>query len=80
MFKKCAKRFTREEAAMLDYFLAMDAENFAGNSVSTFSALLMLERRLLHDRPSWHYNGGGIPLARYVPFFVGVDEPEELAD
>lgn len=65
---------------MLDYFLAMDAARFAGNSVSTFSALLMLERQLLYGRPSWHYNGGGIPLARYVPFYVGVDEPEELAD
>ena len=37
----------RGEGALVGYHLALEAERFAGNSVSTFSALLMLERRWL---------------------------------
>ncbi|GLI69846.1 hypothetical protein VaNZ11_014563 [Volvox africanus] len=56
----------REYKAMLDYFLAMRAERFIGNSVSTFTALEILERR---RRGQWaaYYNGGNIPLASLMP-------------
>ncbi|GIL81751.1 hypothetical protein Vretimale_1367 [Volvox reticuliferus] len=51
---------------MLEYFLAMRAERFIGNSVSTFAALGLLERR---RRGQWaaYYNGGNIPLASLMP-------------
>ncbi|GIL68281.1 hypothetical protein Vafri_21570 [Volvox africanus] len=56
----------REYRAMLDYFLAMRAERFIGNSVSTFTALGLLERR---RRGQWaaYYNGGNIPLVSLMP-------------
>ena len=40
--------------------------SFIGNSVSTFSALAMLERR---HRGLWaaYYNGGNLPIAPYLP-------------
>lgn len=39
---------------------------FIGNSVSTFAALAMLERR---HRGLWaaYYNGGNLPVAPYLP-------------
>jgi hypothetical protein len=104
----------RGEGAVVGYFLALEAQRFAGNSVSTFTAFLLLERRWLEPPrcaggvgrrlgnggptcgtpPSWlggggacvlrwgatcpprrpprfsvHYNGGGIPLATFLPFY-----------
>ena len=55
----------REERALLDYELALRASKFIGNSVSTFSALLLWER------PGWsaYYNLGDIPMAHFLPFF-----------
>lgn len=60
----------REEAALLDFFLCRRARTFVGNSVSTFSALLIMERRALvpNSVSSW-YNGGNVPLEGMVPFF-----------
>lgn len=55
----------REERALLDYELALRANKFVGNSVSTFSALLLWER------PGWstYYNMGDIPMAEFLPFY-----------
>ncbi|GFR48373.1 hypothetical protein Agub_g10263 [Astrephomene gubernaculifera] len=56
----------REYRAMIEYFVGMRAERFIGNSVSTFAALGLLERR---HAGLWaaHYNGGNIPLASVLP-------------
>lgn len=63
------KTLKREERAMVEYYLALSARKFIGNSVSTFSALVILERQL---KGMWasYYNMGDIPLADYIPFFV----------
>ncbi|KAG2449205.1 hypothetical protein HYH02_005952 [Chlamydomonas schloesseri] len=57
----------REFSALVEYFLGMRAERFIGNSVSTFAALGMLERR---HAGLWgaYYNGGNIPLVAVLPF------------
>ncbi|KAG2436256.1 hypothetical protein HXX76_006567 [Chlamydomonas incerta] len=57
----------REFSALVEYFLGMRAERFIGNSVSTFAALGMLERR---HAGLWgaYYNGGNIPLVAVMPF------------
>lgn len=62
------EELSREENALVDYYLGLEAEKFTGNSVSTFTAFLILERRWL-DRQSAHYNGGNIPLNSFFPFF-----------
>ena len=56
----------REERALVEYYVAFNAHRFIGNSVSTFSSLLMLERR---HRGQWaaYYNGGNVPLAVMLP-------------
>ena len=53
---------SREEKALVDYYIALNAERFMGNSVSSFSALLLLERQHLGR---WRYR----PLA-YLYFAV----------
>jgi len=58
----------REIGALLEYTLALRAEKFIGNSVSTFSALAILERRA-DGRWAGYYNDGSIPLATFVPLF-----------
>eukprot|EP00955_Chlamydomonas_euryale_P115223 366336-Chlamydomonas_euryale.AAC.14 len=62
-------RFTaleRDLRAAVIYFVAMNAERFIGNSVSTFAALLIMERR---SAGKWaaYYNGGNIPLSQFIP-------------
>jgi hypothetical protein len=59
---------SREIRAMEAYYLGMDSEKYIGNSVSTFSALLLLERQN-QNRWSTYYNMGGIPLMDMLPFF-----------
>ncbi|GAB4820891.1 hypothetical protein N2152v2_007937 [Parachlorella kessleri] len=61
--------FTREQAAMVSYYLGQRADQFVGNAMSTFSALLIMER--LHTgRFAAYYNGGHkIPLADFVPLY-----------
>eukprot|EP01025_Chloroclados_australasicus_P018492 TRINITY_DN1972_c0_g2_i1.p1 TRINITY_DN1972_c0_g2~~TRINITY_DN1972_c0_g2_i1.p1 ORF type:complete len:601 (+),score=54.10 TRINITY_DN1972_c0_g2_i1:109-1911(+) len=58
----------REIKAMISYFIALQAKQFIGNSVSSFSALLILERR---SQEKWanYYNGGNIPMQHFVPLF-----------
>jgi hypothetical protein len=51
----------RELYAALEYCIVSRAESFVGNSVSTFSALQMLQRKHA-GRKSFQYNGGNIPL------------------
>lgn len=58
----------REVAALFEYELALRAERFLGNSVSTFSALAILERRR-GSRWAGYYNGGNIPLASFIPLY-----------
>ena len=55
-------------AALLDYFLAMRADKFLGNSVSSFAAMLILERR---HAGLWSssYNGGNLPFEPFIPLF-----------
>lgn len=59
---------TRELGALMEYELALAANRFLGNSVSTFSALIILHRR---RDGAWagYYNGGNIPLVRFFPLF-----------
>lgn len=45
----------------LSFLLGTAAKTFIGNSVSTFSGLL-IQNRMRHDRGSIHYNGGGVHL------------------
>ncbi|KAG2445065.1 hypothetical protein HYH02_008932 [Chlamydomonas schloesseri] len=56
----------REYRAMIEYFVGLRAQRFIGNSVSTFAALAMLERRRA-GRWAAYYNGGNIPLASVLP-------------
>ena len=59
-------KLQREEAAIVDYELARRAHQFVGNSVSTFSALAILERRWAGTLAGW-YNGGNMPLEAFGP-------------
>ena len=59
---------SRDLRAMHAYYLGMDSAKFIGNSVSTFSALLMLERQI-QNIWSTYYNMEGIPLMDMLPFF-----------
>ena len=59
---------SREVRAMHAYYLGMDSSKYIGNSVTTFSALLLLERQN-KNRWSAYYNMGGIPLMDMLPFF-----------
>ena len=61
-------KLSREVRAMHTYYLGMDSAKYIGNSVSTFSALLLLERQN-RNRWSTYYNMGGIPLMDMLPFF-----------
>lgn len=56
----------REINAIVEYEVAMGAHKFIGNSVSTFSALLLFQRRYL-GRWASYYNGGNVPIAEFLP-------------
>lgn len=58
----------RESRALVEYEVAMRSERYLGNSVSTFSALAILQRR---QAGLWagYYNGGDIPLNSVLPLF-----------
>ena len=58
----------REARALVEFELVLRADRFLGNSVSTFSALAILQRRR-QGRWAGYYNGGDIPLARVLPLF-----------
>jgi len=60
---------SREERAAIEYQLAVEhADYFLGNSISTFSAVIIRERRKHH---AWagSYNRGVIPLSEFLPGF-----------
>lgn len=59
---------TREESALVDYYLSLNAQQFVGNSVSTFSAMLIMERWNA-GRYASYYNGGNIPLEVFLPLY-----------
>lgn len=56
----------REHRALIEYFLGLASHRFLGNSVSSFAALGLLERRHL-GRWAAYYNGGDIPMAQILP-------------
>lgn len=58
----------REIRALKEYYLAIGSQKFIGNSVSTFSALALLERQFV-GKWSSYYNMGNIPLERFLPFY-----------
>jgi hypothetical protein len=47
----------------------MGATLWSGNTVSTFSALLLLQRQHSGQLSTW-YNGGGIPLEHFIPLYT----------
>lgn len=69
----------REMCAAIDYYSALSVPQFVGNSVSTFSGLLIIERRHL-GRHASYYNGGTLPLAQWLPFYklawIVISEPK----
>ena len=56
----------REANALIDFELALHAHKFVGNSVSTFSALALYQRRHT-GKWSSYYNGGNIPMSEFLP-------------
>lgn len=52
----------------VDYYVALRCSQFIGNSVSTSSALLIMERWRA-DRFATYYNGGNIPLEAFLPLY-----------
>ena len=60
--------FSREQLACVDYYLALESSFFIGNSVSSFSAMLLLERQ---RQGTWasYYNGGNVPMSVALPLF-----------
>lgn len=69
-------KLEREESALLDYYLGLQADKFIGNSVSTFTAFVILERQW-QGRSAFWYNGGSIPLELFFPFY---QKPVENTD
>ena len=58
----------REQVACVDYYMALAADKFIGNSVSSFSAMIILERQR-HDAWASYYNGGNVPLSEVLPLY-----------
>lgn len=56
----------REWFAFIDYEICREAQHFIGNSISTFSAMIELNR-LKNKRDTFHYNTGNIPLEEMLP-------------
>ncbi|PSC70561.1 Glycosyl transferase family 8 [Micractinium conductrix] len=61
-------QLSREESALIDFYLGLNAQQFIGNSVSTFSAMLIMERWNA-GRYATYYNGGNIPLEVFLPLY-----------
>lgn len=59
----------RDVLALVDFAVALEADQFIGNCVSTWSAMIELRRKILNPRlpTTFHYNGGPIPLSYYMP-------------
>ena len=56
----------REIAAAIDMLVCNQSTTFIGNSWSTFTAYLLFARQTKYNN-DFHYNGGHVPLARFVP-------------
>lgn len=52
---------SREQWGAVDSLIALAARTFVGNSVSSFSAYIMMARQRAGNA-AWHYNGGSVPL------------------
>lgn len=52
----------------IDYYLGLRCYQFVGNSVSTFSAMLILERWQA-GKFAAYYNEGNFPLERFLPLY-----------
>jgi hypothetical protein len=63
-----AAHLSRELGALVDFYVSLDAERWSGNSYSTFSGLLILQRGIL-GRPSSWWNGGRVVLEDAMPIF-----------
>eukprot|EP01023_Acetabularia_acetabulum_P041930 TRINITY_DN4109_c0_g1_i12.p1 TRINITY_DN4109_c0_g1~~TRINITY_DN4109_c0_g1_i12.p1 ORF type:complete len:635 (-),score=32.59 TRINITY_DN4109_c0_g1_i12:2398-4101(-) len=63
-----ATQFPPQIRSLVDYFVAIEAEKFVGNSQSFFSELLILERQLF-GKWSSYYNSGNIPSSKIIPLF-----------
>ncbi len=59
---------SREEAACVEYYIALESSKFVGNSVSSFAAVLILERQKV-GRWATYYNGGNIPMSAALPLY-----------
>ncbi|KAG2482987.1 hypothetical protein HYH03_018113 [Edaphochlamys debaryana] len=66
VFPEAMKNEGREMRALVEYYVGFGANRFIGNSVSTFAALALLERRHLGQWAAY-YNGGNVPIAPYLP-------------
>lgn len=64
----------REWFAFIDYEICRGARYFIGNSVSTFSAMIELNR-LRNNRTAFHYNTGSIPLEKMLPIRRTAEHP-----
>eukprot|EP01025_Chloroclados_australasicus_P012910 TRINITY_DN16181_c0_g1_i2.p1 TRINITY_DN16181_c0_g1~~TRINITY_DN16181_c0_g1_i2.p1 ORF type:complete len:667 (-),score=36.83 TRINITY_DN16181_c0_g1_i2:2206-4077(-) len=58
----------KDQSALIDYFVAMEADRFVGNAQSLFTSLLIFERQALGKWASY-YNNGEIPLANIIPLY-----------
>ena len=58
----------REQAAHIDFEIGLRSFMFMGNSVSSFSALAIFERRLA-GKWSSYYNSADIPLEEFLPVY-----------
>ena len=65
---------SREESALVGYYLALDADKFSGNSVSTLTAMLILERQWLN-----RCVGGGVCCTCRVAAWGRLAVPQHLA-
>ncbi|KAL4447483.1 hypothetical protein ABPG75_004702 [Micractinium tetrahymenae] len=59
---------SREESALIDYYLGLNSHQFVGNSVSSFSAMIIMERWNA-GRYASYYNAGNIPLEVFFPLY-----------
>ncbi|KAI3432850.1 hypothetical protein D9Q98_010433 [Chlorella vulgaris] len=57
-----------KDTALINYHLALRCEQFVGNSVSFFSALLIMERWRTGNF-AMYYNGGNIPMESFMPLY-----------
>eukprot|EP01023_Acetabularia_acetabulum_P062918 TRINITY_DN7827_c0_g1_i4.p1 TRINITY_DN7827_c0_g1~~TRINITY_DN7827_c0_g1_i4.p1 ORF type:complete len:425 (+),score=60.26 TRINITY_DN7827_c0_g1_i4:236-1510(+) len=58
----------RDQQALVEYYIGLQAQKTIGNSVSSFTALMLLERQYSAQWASY-YNGGDVPLEIMVPLF-----------